>query len=180
MRRAKNVSKMRELKFTFKSCRINMIKLIRLNKANHYENCFKEKKLILYKTWQGIGEIINTTKKTNKERNCLKSKQRNINKLRGTANTINVQFSSIAEQTEKKFTHNPNPNAFFIIPTRAKKASSIIKYFHSRKSYDPNNFPVKILKTIKKEISEPLSKLINLNFPNEHYTDALKTANNAN
>ena len=74
----------------------------------------------------------------------------NLNELIGTANIFNVQFSSIAEQIEKKITNNPNPNISFITPTRAKKFPSIIKYFHNIKAYDPNNFPVKILKTIKK------------------------------
>ena len=76
--------------------------LIRLSKANYYDNCFKAKKLILHKTWQGIKVIINITKKTSKEINCLKNGQRNLNELIGTANIFNVQFSSKAEQIEKK------------------------------------------------------------------------------
>ena len=129
---------------------MKIAQLIRLSKANHYDNCFKARRLILHKTWQGIKVIINITKKTSKEINCLKNEQRNLNELIGTANIFNVQFSSIAEQIEKKITNNPNPNISFITPTRAKKFPSIIKYFHNIKAYDPNNFPVKILKTIKK------------------------------
>ena len=40
----------------------------------------------------------------------------------------------------------------------------MIKAFNLNKAIGPNSIPVTILKEIKKEISEPLSTLINLSF----------------
>ena len=51
MCRTKNVSKKEELNLTFKKCRNNKTKVIRLGKANHYDNYLKAKKLILHQTW---------------------------------------------------------------------------------------------------------------------------------
>ena len=48
------------------------------------------------------------------------------------------------------------------------------KTFNLNKAIGPNSIPVTILKEIKKEISEPLSSLINLSFDTGDFTNCLK------
>ena len=52
----------------------------------------------------------------------------------------------------------------------------MIKTFNLNKAIGPNNIPVIILKEIKKEISEPLSTIINLSFDTGDFPNCLKLA----
>ena len=52
---------------------------------------------------------------------------------------------------------------------------AMIKTFNLNKAVGPNNIPV-IIKKIKKEISEPLSTLINLSFDKGNFPNCLKLA----
>ena len=51
-----------------------------------------------------------------------------------------------------------------------------LKTFNLSKAISPNSIPVTILKEIKKEISEPLSTLINLSFDTGDFPNHLKLA----
>ena len=52
----------------------------------------------------------------------------------------------------------------------------MIKTFNLNKAIGPNSIPVTILKEIKKEISEPMSTLINLSFDTGDFPNCLKLA----
>ena len=52
----------------------------------------------------------------------------------------------------------------------------MIKAFNLNKAIGPNSIPVIILKETKKEISEPLSTLINLSFDTGKFPSYLKLA----
>ena len=52
----------------------------------------------------------------------------------------------------------------------------MIKTFNLNKAIGPNSIPVIILKEIKKEISEPLSTIINLSFDTGDFPNCLKLA----
>ena len=52
----------------------------------------------------------------------------------------------------------------------------MIKTFNVNKAIGPNSILVTILKEIKKEISEPLSSLINLSFDTGEFPNCLKLA----
>ena len=58
-------------------------------------------------------------------------------------------------------------------PTTAEKIASVIKTFNLNKATGPNSIPVIILKELKKEISEPLSILINLSFDTGDFPNCL-------
>ena len=55
----------KELETKVKNYKQVLLKLTRNSKANHFNNFFCENKLNLFKTWEGIREIINTSKKMN-------------------------------------------------------------------------------------------------------------------
>ena len=50
-----------QLKDRAKKYKKNLFKLTRKTKANHFNNIFQENKLNLFRTWEGIREIINIT-----------------------------------------------------------------------------------------------------------------------
>ena len=57
---------------------------------------------------------------------------------------FDVHLSSAAEKIEKKLTNNPN-----ILPQhKRRKSHPLSMIFTADEAYDPNNFPIKILKTI--------------------------------
>ena len=59
MCRVKDIMRKIELEKKVKNFKNNLVKLTRTSKANHYNNFFKENKLNLSKTWNGIRELIN-------------------------------------------------------------------------------------------------------------------------
>ena len=62
MCRTKDTLTRQELQIKVKIFKKYIIKLTRQSKANHFNNFFQENKLNLFKTWEGIREIINITK----------------------------------------------------------------------------------------------------------------------
>ena len=71
MCRTKDTLKRQELQIKVKIFKKYILKLTRQSKANHFNNFFQENKLNLFKTWEGIREIINITKKVTKYTNCI-------------------------------------------------------------------------------------------------------------
>ena len=62
MCRTKDTLTRQELQIKVKIFKKYILKLTRQSKANHFNNFFQENKLNLFKTWEGIREIINITK----------------------------------------------------------------------------------------------------------------------
>ena len=88
------------------------------------------------------------------------------------ANHFNSFFASIARKILKKFpkakkTFNSfltksNTKTLLLSPTTPGKVASILKTFNLNEAVGPTSLPIKILKDLKSEITEPLSNLINL------------------
>ena len=66
MCRSKNLTKRKIIEQEFKTYKSNPLKLIRVSKFNHYNNYFQENRFNLFKTWEGIRDIIKITKKSKK------------------------------------------------------------------------------------------------------------------
>ena len=66
--------------------------------------------------------------------------------------------------------------SFFIGPNDIKETDNIISSLQESKASRPNSLPIKTLKMSKKELSTPLTYLINLAFETAIFTDILKTA----
>ena len=88
------------------------------------------------------------------------------------ANHFNCFFASIARKILKKipkakktfnsFFTKSNTRTLLLSPTTPAKVASILKTFNLNKAVGPTSLPIKILKDLKSEITEPLSNLINL------------------
>ena len=64
MCRTKDLTKHKIIEQEFKTYKNNLLKLTKDWKFNHYNNYFQENRLNLLKTWEGIKDIINITKKS--------------------------------------------------------------------------------------------------------------------
>ena len=65
---------------------------------------------------------------------------------------------------------------FFTGPVDIKVTENIISSLQENKALGPNSLPIKILKTSKKQLSIPLTYLINLAFEIGIFPEILKTA----
>ena len=77
--------------------------MTRASKVNHFNKCFIEDKLNLFKTWEQIREIINISTKGNKVINCFQNgNNMTVNSPKEIAEELNNYFTSIAKNIEKK------------------------------------------------------------------------------
>ena len=132
----------------------------------------------MFKTWEGIREIINISKKGSNNINCIQ-----IGK-----NTItNSYFNSVAKQKQEKlikpkhhyskYLKNPKSNSFFITSTNNEEVLSEIKNLKKDKFSGPSCTPAKILKLFQTPLSKQISLIANLSFSTGIFPTNLKTAN---
>ena len=104
MCRTKDLTKCKITEQEFKTYKNNLLKLTRASKFNHYNNYFQENRLNLFKTWEGIRNIINITKKSknniNINTNSIQVNGRDITDPVIIANELNSHFTTIAKQIE--------------------------------------------------------------------------------
>ena len=108
------------------------------------------------------------------------------NKSKRYTDHFNTFFTSIAQKLVQKIpsTHNnfknslknQNEKSFFIGPVDIKETENIISNLQENQASGPNSLPIKMLKTSKKQLSVPLTYLINLAFETGIFPDILKTA----
>ena len=102
------------------------------------------------------------------------------------ANQFNNFLTSIAskliekiptsKKTFKIFLGRNNENTFFMSPTSTEEVEDTISSFYLNKALGLNSVPMKILKYLKKELSKPLTVLINLTFTLGIFLNCLKIA----
>ena len=102
MCRTKDLTKCKIIEQEFKTYENNLLKLTRASKFNHYNNYFQKNRLNLFKTWEGIRDIISITKKTKNNINSIQVNSRDITDPVIIANEFNKHFTTIAKQIEAK------------------------------------------------------------------------------
>ena len=107
MCRTKDLTKRKIIAQEFQIHKNNLIKLIRAGKFKHYNNYFQGNRRNLFKTWEGIADIINITKKSKNNINSIQANCRDITDPAIIANEFKNQFTTIAKPIEEKlFTPN--------------------------------------------------------------------------
>ena len=188
MRRAKNPIRKEELHNLYKTYKNKITKLTRLSKANHFNLFFTENKTNLLKVWQGIKSIINTKpSKTKQSITTLPVNDLTISNKEDIAETMNKFFVDIPKKIEskikqskkdfKQYLGDPSPGTFFLNQTNPQEAELKIRSLKNNKANGPNSLPTKIMKGCKKEISIPVSLIINLGFSTGIFPKRLKFAN---
>ena len=102
MFQTKNLTKSKIIEQEFKTYKNNLLKLTRASKFNHYNNYLQENRLNLFKTWEGIRDIINITKKSKNNINSIQVNGTDITDPAIIANEFNNHFTTIAKQIEAK------------------------------------------------------------------------------
>ena len=184
--KAKNEQRKNELHTKWKQYRNLIIKLIRKSKDSYFKTFFKENKKNALKVWQGVRTLINIKTATKMQPKSLNIKGNLITKNIDIATEFNTFFNTIASKIDGKIIptnttfqstlDNPNNNTLFLSPTIPEEVESTIKHFDNRKATGPNSIPTKVLKSMCKQFSIPLSELINLVFTTGKYPDILKLA----
>ena len=139
----------------------------------------------IFKTWEGIREIINISKKGSNNINCIQIRRTTISNSSDIANEFNRHFTLVAKQIEEKlikpkhhyskYLKNPNSNSFFIAPTNNEEVLSEIKNLKTGKSPGPSSIPIKFLKLFQTPLSKPILLIANLSFSTGIFPTNLKT-----
>ena len=164
-----------------------LLKLTRNSKANHFNNFFRENKLNLFKTWEGIKKIIIISKKRTTDIISIQIGNKTVKNSYEIASEFKKHFTSIARQIEEKlikpkhkyseYLKNPNANSFFISPTNSDAVLSVIKELKNNKSTGPSSIPCKFLKLFQTALSKPISLIANLSSSSGTFPNNLKIAN---
>ena len=97
MCQTKNLTKCKIIEQQFKTYKNNLLKLTRAGKFNHYNNYFQDNRLNLFKTWEGIRDIINITKKPKNNINSIQVNGKDITDPAIITNEFNNHFTTIDE-----------------------------------------------------------------------------------
>ena len=100
--RAKDPLHKEELANKVKNCRNTILKLTQKSKANHFNKYFHDNKLNIFKTWEGIREIMNVSEKGSNNINCIQIGKNTITNSSDITNEFNRHFTSVAKQIEEK------------------------------------------------------------------------------
>ena len=147
MCRTKNLTKRKLTEKEFKTYENNLLKLTRASKFNRYNNYFQENRLNLFKTWEGIRDIINITKKLKNNINSIQVNGKDKTDPAIIANEFNNHFTTIAKEIEAKLIA---PNLHFLNylsesveenltfrATNELEVTSIINSLNARKAFGP-------------------------------------------
>ena len=148
-----NPLKKTELEIKLKNYKKTLLILMQNRKSNHFNNYSHENKLNLFKTWEGIREIINISKNRKTDITSIQIGNKTVKKSSEIANEFNKHFTSIAKQIEEKivkpkhkyykYLNNPNTNSFVISPIKSNKVLPAIKELSNSKSTGPASIPSK-------------------------------------
>ena len=140
------------------------------------------------KTWNGIREVINIrTKEIIFNYVSDQFNNTTITDSKLIANLFNNHFTSIAQNMEQKiitskskysdYLKNPCQKTFFLTPLNEQEVLQTIKLLKRNKAYGPFSIPDRFLKLFQKELSQPMSLIINLSFLTGTSLVILKIAN---
>ena len=118
---------------------------------------------------------IHSKCKTNRyQPSNLITENKTVSNLSAIANHFNYLFTNIAgkidktigpsNKTPQDYLCNPNENSFYLSPPCKEDIEDIISTIRTDKACGPNSIPTRILKDFKKELSKPLSDVINISF----------------
>ena len=136
-----------------------------------------------------IKEIINIKSKNLSSPTCVQNdKGKLLDSPQDIANTFNKYYSSIAGNIlskrkyngKNKFTDylkNPTHDSISLHECDPVEVEAVIASFQSNKKTGPSSIPPSILREFRKELSKPISDIINLSFSTGVHPDNLKLAN---
>ena len=184
--RAKDPVRKTNLENEYRLYKTQLNKTLKASKSMHYQKFFEINKPNQRKTWEGIREIINIKQTKGQIINALSNGDDIISENNKIAEKFNNHFCKISEtianeipKGKNKFSDylkNQIEQSFFISPTSSDEIESQIKHIKNHKASGPNSIPTTIFKKFGKNISVPLTELINLSFNQGQFPAVLKIA----
>ena len=173
--------------FRIYKSKINIVvKSIRQSRDKYYSDFFEQNKNNSKKTWEGIRDVINISKKTHTVPKNIFYKNKIHTDSENMSNCFNDFFVNIGNSVEAKipkintpftdFLKNKNDVTFFIKPVDDDEVKSMISKLSTSKACGPNSIPTHILKTNLDFLVSPLKHIINLSFSEGRFPELLKLA----
>ena len=182
-----DANKKQDLFITFKKKRNLIITLLRRSKSNYFAAFFEEHKNNAKRTWEGIRDIVNLSKKNKTCPNTLIFNNKTFLKKDDMAEAFNSFFVNIGSNIDNKipqgsqhfstFLKNISPNSIFLTSVDNEEVLSMLQKLNSSKSCGPSSIPTNMLKTNALLLCEPLKLIINKSFSEGKFPDLLKIAN---
>ena len=173
----------------YKSKKNEITQQIRKSKKEYYNKYFENNSNNIKKLWLGINKIINKTKNTDSSPVCIEidtdGNVETVIEPKLVAKEFNNHYANVADKIlhSRKFSGNkefhkylktPNPKSFLIKPTTPQEIELIISKLDTNKAVGPNSIPNKLIKSISKSISIPLTNIFNSSFTSGIFPEFLK------
>ena len=185
-KRSKNADKKSFVYKKYKNYKKVYNKIKRNAKQDYYKNKFDEFSSDIKKTWSTLNKIIGRSNDKSSFPDSFKVNNSSINDTKTIANGFCEYFTNVGHNFASKI---PAPNegyekhmkgnylkSFFPAPTSPEEICRIIMSLKSKKSSGPDEINSILLKNIAKNISKPVSSLINKSLAEGHVPEILKIA----
>ena len=139
-----------------------------------------------FKTWGGIHEIINISKKGSNSINCIQIGKKKCHQPIEIANEIIRYFTSVVKQVKEKlikpkhqyskYLKNLYGNSFFITPANNEEVLSEIKSLQNENLQGLPVFLLSFIKLFQTSLNKPVALTANLSFSAGIFPANLKTA----
>lgn len=155
----------------------------RKSKISFYETMFSSIKTDLSRTWAVINSILKPTKNVTKDDiKSLIVNNRVYERDQDIAEILNEHFSSVGKKISESFTE-PRPihngthitNSFYFRDVTGVDITAVIQSMKNKKS-NISTYSIKILKSLRDIISEPIAKIVNKSIKNKYFPEQLKIA----
>ena len=170
----------------YKKYRNLIVSLLRMSKKKHYADYFEEHKTNIKKTWDGIRDLLNVSKKTSININKVIHDNKVISDNKGIAQSMNNFFVNIGTSVEAKIPNaktsfqsylaENNYNQLILNHCSNDDIATIISKFSSGKANGPNSIPSNLLKEFSHLFVEPLKIIINKSLDEGSFPSLLKMA----
>ncbi len=163
----KDPTKKARLGAIFKSYQNLIVTLLRKSKKKYFTDYFEEHRQNMKKTWDGIRNLINVSKKSSTNINKIIHDDETFTDNKGISQALNKYFTNIGPSIEKKipkakksfnsYLGEPNPTNITLNPCDANEIKDIISSFGSGKASGPYSIPTNLLKEFSLHFSAPIS-----------------------
>ena len=171
---------------SYKKLRNKIISLSRASKKQYYANYFTDYHINVKKTWDGIRDLINVSKKSSTRISKLIQDKTSIIQNSEISNTMNQFFVNIGSSVEAKIPQSKKvftdylggmfPESITTHECSQDEILEIIQDFNTSKACGPFSIPTKIIKEFSKYLIIPLTKIVNASINEGVFPQDLKSA----
>ena len=147
----KDPTKKERLGSIYRTYRNRIVSLLRTSKKDYHTAYFEEHKENMKKTWDGIRNLINVSKKSSTNINQIVSNDQTFTENKSIATALNDYFVNIGPSIENKIPHaktsfqtylgEQNPSSIILDPCDANEISEIISSPVLIKHVVPSAYP---------------------------------------